>query len=94
MGSVEGTGSGSSSTYGGHAPDPQSGEGRSTSLESRHVHDKGIVIGTKEVTLQVKAVDTGYNVQPESAEGIWNARGLNNNSWHTVTVRVNMKLVD
>ena len=30
----------------------------------------------------VKAVDEGYNSQPESPAGIWNVRGILNNSWH------------
>jgi len=37
-----------------------------------------------------KAVDTGYNVQPERPQPIWNARGLNNNSWHRVQVAVDV----
>ena len=32
----------------------------------------------------VKAVDEGYNSQPESPAGIWNVRGILNNSWHRV----------
>ena len=35
-----------------------------------------------------KATDTSYNVQPESPEPNWNVRGLLNNSWHRVTVRL------
>jgi len=35
-----------------------------------------------------KATDASYNVQPDSVEGIWNLRGINNNSWHRVQVVV------
>lgn len=37
-------------------------------------------------TLQVvcKATDASYNVQPDSVEGVWNLRGINNNAWHRV----------
>jgi len=34
-----------------------------------------------------KATDASYNAQPERAEPIWNLRGLNNNSWHTVSIK-------
>jgi len=37
-------------------------------------------------TLVCKAVDASHNYQPESVAGIWNLRGLNNNSWHRVPV--------
>ena len=33
----------------------------------------------------VKAVDENYNSQPEKPDGIWNVRGILNNSWHRVT---------
>jgi sulfite oxidase len=33
----------------------------------------------------VKAVDETYNSQPEKPDGIWNVRGILNNSWHRVT---------
>ena len=35
-----------------------------------------------------KAMDTACNTQPESPLPIWNYRGLVNNSWHRVTVRL------
>lgn len=38
------------------------------------------------VELVCKAIDSAYNSQPESADGIWNLRGLLNNSWHRVEV--------
>jgi sulfite oxidase len=34
----------------------------------------------------VKAVDESYNSQPEKPDGIWNVRGILNNSWHRVMV--------
>jgi sulfite oxidase len=40
------------------------------------------------VMLMCKATDIGYNSQPENAESIWNIRGLNNNSWHRISVDV------
>ncbi|XP_013385251.1 sulfite oxidase [Lingula anatina] len=36
-----------------------------------------------------KAVDSSHNVQPDSVAGIWNLRGLMNNSWHRINVEVN-----
>ncbi|KAI8471760.1 MAG: Oxidoreductase, molybdopterin-binding domain-containing protein [Monoraphidium minutum] len=36
----------------------------------------------------VKATDETYNTQPESAGPVWNARGVCNNSWHRVAVKV------
>jgi sulfite oxidase len=38
--------------------------------------------------LLCKATDESYNTQPESAAGVWNIRGLANNSWHYVDVTV------
>jgi sulfite oxidase len=40
------------------------------------------------VRIRVRAVDENYNVQPESAASIWNMRGLLNNSWHAVDVKL------
>ena len=34
----------------------------------------------------VKAVDEGYNSQPETPDSIWNVRGILNNSWHRIFV--------
>ena len=47
--------------------------------------------GTKSgesVQVICKATDAAYNTQPENAAPIWNARGLNNNSWHRVSAVV------
>lgn len=35
-----------------------------------------------------KAVDSSCNTQPESVQSIWNFRGLANNSWHHIQVKV------
>ncbi len=35
-----------------------------------------------------KALDTSHNVQPETAVGIWNLRGLVHNAWHHIQVKV------
>jgi len=40
------------------------------------------------VQLICKATDAAYNVQPDSIEGIWNLRGINNNAWHRITVHI------
>uniref|UniRef100_A0A183IQ39 Sulfite oxidase n=1 Tax=Soboliphyme baturini TaxID=241478 RepID=A0A183IQ39_9BILA len=38
--------------------------------------------------LVCKAIDYGYNSQPETSKGIWNFRGFLNNSWHRVNITV------
>ncbi|KAI8541326.1 hypothetical protein RHMOL_Rhmol08G0052400 [Rhododendron molle] len=42
----------------------------------------------KNTEIVAKAVDIASNVQPENVENIWNLRGILNNSWHRVHVRV------
>eukprot|EP00658_Telonema_sp_P-2_P026675 TRINITY_DN20798_c0_g3_i1.p1 TRINITY_DN20798_c0_g3~~TRINITY_DN20798_c0_g3_i1.p1 ORF type:complete len:457 (+),score=118.61 TRINITY_DN20798_c0_g3_i1:37-1407(+) len=42
------------------------------------------------IELVCKATDASYNSQPEKPESIWNIRGLNNNSWHTIQVQVDL----
>jgi len=37
-------------------------------------------------TFIVKAIDESYNSQPETPDGIWNVRGILNNSWHRVEI--------
>jgi len=39
-------------------------------------------------TIVCKALDASYNVQPETVDAIWNARGLNNTAWHRVEVKL------
>ena len=41
-----------------------------------------------QLQLVCKATDVSYNVQPETIDGIWNLRGINNNSWHRVNVEL------
>jgi sulfite oxidase len=41
-----------------------------------------------EIQIVCKATDASYNVQPDTVEGIWNLRGINNNAWHRVFVTV------
>lgn len=41
-----------------------------------------------EVELVCKAIDAGYNCQPERPEPIWNIRGVLSNSWHRVALKV------
>lgn len=41
-----------------------------------------------EIELVCVATDSNGNTQPESVKSIWNARGLMNNSWHKVHVKL------
>jgi sulfite oxidase len=38
----------------------------------------------QDLNIVCKAVDQGYNTQPDSFEGIWNARGVLSNAWHRI----------
>lgn len=40
----------------------------------------------KEIEIWAKAVDSAYNVQPESFENIWNLRGVLSNAYHRVKI--------
>lgn len=42
----------------------------------------------KETKIYAKAVDSAYNVQPESFENIYNIRGLLCNAYHRVTIKL------
>mmetsp|Transcript_19730 Transcript_19730/g.50088 ORF Transcript_19730/g.50088 Transcript_19730/m.50088 type:complete len:564 (+) Transcript_19730:209-1900(+) len=42
----------------------------------------------KHMDVVVRAQDSACNTQPERVEGIWNLRGLCNNSWHRVRLHV------
>ncbi|XP_015524470.1 sulfite oxidase, mitochondrial isoform X1 [Neodiprion lecontei] len=42
--------------------------------------------GDKNVEIWAKAVDSMYNVQPESFKNIWNLRGVLNNAYHRVKI--------
>ncbi|KAL6464779.1 hypothetical protein MHYP_G00270960 [Metynnis hypsauchen] len=45
--------------------------------------------GAQELELVCKAVDSSYNLQPDTVLPIWNLRGVLNNAWHRVKVKVN-----
>ncbi len=45
--------------------------------------------GTSNIEIWSKAVDSSYNVQPESFENIWNLRGMLSNAYSRVKVKVN-----
>ena len=42
----------------------------------------------KKVTILSKATDASYNVQPDTVEGIWNLRGINNNAWSRIQAEI------
>ncbi|CAG11757.1 unnamed protein product, partial [Tetraodon nigroviridis] len=44
--------------------------------------------GAQELEIVCKAVDSSYNVQPDSVLPIWNLRGVLSNAWHRVRVKV------
>lgn len=43
---------------------------------------------TGEMEIWAKAVDSAYNVQPESFENIWNLRGVLANAYHRIKIKV------
>lgn len=43
----------------------------------------------REIEIWAKAIDSSYNVQPESFKNIWNLRGLLSNAYHRVKVKLN-----
>uniref|UniRef100_A0A8C6S5T3 Sulfite oxidase n=1 Tax=Neogobius melanostomus TaxID=47308 RepID=A0A8C6S5T3_9GOBI len=43
---------------------------------------------TKEMEIVCKAVDSSYNMQPDTILPIWNLRGVLSNAWHKVNVRI------
>ncbi|XP_069509877.1 sulfite oxidase, mitochondrial [Ambystoma mexicanum] len=44
--------------------------------------------GISEMDIICKAVDSSYNVQPDTVAPIWNLRGVLSNAWHRVHVKV------
>lgn len=42
----------------------------------------------KEMEIVCKAVDSSYNMQPDTILPIWNLRGVLSNAWHKVKVRI------
>ena len=45
----------------------------------------------EEMEICSRAVDSAYNVQPESAESIWNPRGVLATNWHCVKFKVHQQ---
>jgi sulfite oxidase len=43
---------------------------------------------SKPFEIVCRAMDTHSNAQPDTPLGIWNIRGLMNNSWHRITLQV------
>jgi len=43
------------------------------------------------VEIACKAIDSAFNVQPESCDHVWNVRGLGNNSWFRMGMRFKVK---
>ena len=44
--------------------------------------------GRTKMDVVCKAIDSGYNSQPERPEPIWNIRGVLSNSWHRVALKI------
>jgi sulfite oxidase len=42
----------------------------------------------QQIQICSKAVNSSYDVQPDTAAPLWNIRGVLNNAWHRVTVRI------
>jgi sulfite oxidase len=51
----------------------------------------GVAKAGGKTELICRAVDTGYNVQPELELPLWNLRGILNNAWHRVPVTVDVE---
>lgn len=43
---------------------------------------------TRNLDVCCRAIDSSYNIQPESVEPLWNLRGVLNNAWHRIRVKV------
>ncbi|KAM3935203.1 sulfite oxidase, mitochondrial isoform 2-T2 [Leptodactylus fuscus] len=50
--------------------------------------EAAIPLEEKEMKVICKAVDSSYNVQPDTVAPIWNLRGVLNNAWHRISVKV------
>ncbi|XP_068598095.1 sulfite oxidase, mitochondrial [Brachionichthys hirsutus] len=44
--------------------------------------------GSRELEIVCKAVDSSYNMQPDTVGPIWNLRGVLSNAWHSVRVEI------
>ena len=42
----------------------------------------------KELELVCVATDSEFNTQPEGYKSIWNARGMLNNAWHRIKIKL------
>lgn len=71
----------------GEAPEPPPPPGRAWAWKLWEV-TAPLPPDAQELEILCKAVDSSYNVQPDTVLPIWNLRGLLNNAWHRVKVRV------
>lgn len=58
------------------------------SLWTAQVPVKSALLHGDKVQFMCKATDHSYNVQPEKTNPLWNLRGILNNAWHRVEVKV------
>ncbi|XP_051532582.1 sulfite oxidase, mitochondrial [Myxocyprinus asiaticus] len=49
---------------------------------------------SQELEIVCKAVDSSYNMQPDTFAPIWNLRGVLSNAWHRVKIKVSQDLKD
>uniref|UniRef100_A0A1A8NF01 Sulfite oxidase n=1 Tax=Nothobranchius pienaari TaxID=704102 RepID=A0A1A8NF01_9TELE len=71
----------------GQAPEPSPPPGRAWAWKLWEI-TAPLPPEAEELEIICKAVDSSYNVQPDTVPPIWNLRGLLSNAWHRVTVRV------
>uniref|UniRef100_A0A1A7XMD9 Sulfite oxidase n=1 Tax=Iconisemion striatum TaxID=60296 RepID=A0A1A7XMD9_9TELE len=71
----------------GQAPEPSPPPGRAWAWKLWEI-TAALPPEAEELEIICKAVDSSYNVQPDTVPPIWNLRGLLSNAWHRVTVRV------
>ncbi|ELU04165.1 hypothetical protein CAPTEDRAFT_17949 [Capitella teleta] len=44
--------------------------------------------GASDMSIACRAIDSSHNSQPEKLESVWNIRGLINNAWHHINLKV------
>ncbi|XP_037535554.1 sulfite oxidase, mitochondrial [Nematolebias whitei] len=71
----------------GQAPEPPPPPGRAWAWKLWEI-TAPLPPEAQELEITCKAVDSSYNVQPDTVPPIWNLRGLLSNAWHRVKVRV------
>lgn len=49
---------------------------------------EGMGVPGSTVQLAVRAVDAQYNSQPDNVAPLWNLRGVLNNAWHRIEIKV------